>query len=110
VASKGFFKAGGFSGVYKGLPAAAAGSVPGAALFFGTYDTLKKKMVKASSSEGETPAIHMAAASCGETMACLVRVPTEVVKQSLQTSRYADLGSAVKGIPTDLFKARCNEP
>ena len=34
----GFIKAGGFSGVYNGLFSAAAGSMPGAALFFCTYD------------------------------------------------------------------------
>lgn len=34
----GFIKAGGFRGVYNGLGAAAAGSAPGAALFFSTYE------------------------------------------------------------------------
>lgn len=32
-------------------------------------------------------AIHMAAASCGEVAACLIRVPVEVVKQRTQASR-----------------------
>lgn len=35
---QGFVKAGGFSGIYNGLGAAAAGSAPGAALFFSTYE------------------------------------------------------------------------
>ena len=35
---QGFLKAGGFSGVYNGLGAAAAGSAPGAALFFSVYE------------------------------------------------------------------------
>ena len=35
--------------------------------------------------------VHMGAASCGEVMACLVRVPTEVVKQRAQTNK--DLSS-----------------
>lgn len=34
----GFLKAGGFRGIYNGLGAAAAGSAPGAALFFSTYE------------------------------------------------------------------------
>lgn len=34
----GFIKAGGFRGIYNGLGAAAAGSAPGAALFFSTYE------------------------------------------------------------------------
>ena len=37
----GFLAAGGFSGVYRGVWAAAAGSAPGAALFFGTYEYMK---------------------------------------------------------------------
>ena len=39
--SQGFMKAGGFSGVYKGLGAAALGSAPGSALFFATYEKMK---------------------------------------------------------------------
>jgi solute carrier family 25 S-adenosylmethionine transporter 26 len=35
---QGFLKAGGFTGVYQGLGAAAAGSAPGAALFFSVYE------------------------------------------------------------------------
>ncbi len=35
----GFFAAGGFRGIYKGLGATAVGSAPGAALFFGCYET-----------------------------------------------------------------------
>lgn len=97
-APEGFLKAGGFKGVYRGLPAAAAGSVPGAALFFGTYDTMKKKMVQASGKTDETPLIQMSAASMGETAACLVRVPTEVLKQSLQTGRYDTVSSAMSSI------------
>ena len=37
----GFLKSGGFKGIYNGLGSAAIGSVPGAALFFGTYETSK---------------------------------------------------------------------
>ena len=37
-APQGFLKAGGFRGIYNGLAAAAAGSAPGAALFFSTYE------------------------------------------------------------------------
>lgn len=35
---QGFRAAGGFAGIYNGLGAAAAGSAPGAALFFSTYE------------------------------------------------------------------------
>ena len=72
-APQGFIKAGGFSGVYKGLSAAAAGSAPGAALFFSTYEM--SKQILHNRNRGNTgyqlpqPAIHMIAASVGE-MVC----------------------------------------
>lgn len=76
------------------------GSAPGAALFFGTYETMKPAIAnlqheyfKSSSSPSSTsslfssPALtHMLAASIGEAMACLVRVPTEVLKSKMQTN------------------------
>jgi solute carrier family 25 S-adenosylmethionine transporter 26 len=39
---QGFWKAGGFRGVYQGLSAAATGSAPSASLFFSTYEFAKK--------------------------------------------------------------------
>lgn len=84
----GFFRAGGFSGIYRGLGAAAAGSAPGAALFFATYESAKANLathdLMASSSDAT---VHMTAASMGEVAACLVRVPTEVLKAKMQTAQ-----------------------
>ena len=37
----GFWAAGGFSGVYRGVVATALGASPGAALFFSAYETMK---------------------------------------------------------------------
>jgi solute carrier family 25 S-adenosylmethionine transporter 26 len=80
----GFRKSGGFNGVYRGLSIAAVGSVPGAAVFFSTYDT-SKKMLANSAPQLPEPVRHMGAASIAEVMACLIRVPTEVIKQRMQT-------------------------
>merc|ERR1712183_525036 len=94
---EGFFKAGGFKGVYRGLGAAAAGSAPGAALFFSTYETVKP--FAHNQLFGDRPvAVQGFAASSGEVMACLVRVPTEVVKQNMQTGRYGSVSEAFKTI------------
>jgi len=84
----GFLAAGGFRGVYRGVMAAAAGSAPGAALFFGTYETMKPVIADIRGGESSSnPALtHMTAASIGEAAACLVRVPTEVVKSKMQTN------------------------
>ena len=88
----GFFGSGGFRGMYRGISAAAAGSVPGAALFFGVYESSKAKLKPM----GIEPTLaHMTAASFGEVAACCVRVPVEVVKQRLQAGQYTSLRSGV---------------
>lgn len=97
--SSGFIKSGGFKGVYKGLSVAAVGSAPGAALFFSTYETMKTKLGGNEPAKGVCgPLIHMTAASCGEIVACLVRVPTEVVKQRMQTGMHSQAFSIIKHI------------
>jgi solute carrier family 25 S-adenosylmethionine transporter 26 len=76
----GFIKAGGFRGIYNGIGAAAAGSAPGAALFFSTYEKMKPVVLEWQEGVGfhnQAASSHMIAASFGEAAACLVRVPTE---------------------------------
>ncbi|ORY55736.1 S-adenosylmethionine transporter [Leucosporidium creatinivorum] len=85
----GFLASGGFSGVYRGLSSAVVGSAPGAAAFFTSYETLKGKLpllFPKLGTEEFAPALHMLSASGGEVTACLIRVPTEVVKQRSQTA------------------------
>lgn len=65
-----------------------------ASVFFVTYETLKAQLSKAlyperaSSAVGESPAVHMMAGTAAEISACMIRVPTEVVKSRQQTSAY----------------------
>ncbi|XP_047388050.1 S-adenosylmethionine mitochondrial carrier protein isoform X3 [Sciurus carolinensis] len=82
---QGFYKAGGFHGIYAGVPSAAIGSFPNAAAFFLTYEYVKWFLYTDSSSY-LMPMKHMLAASAGEVVACLIRVPSEVVKQRAQVS------------------------
>ncbi|GAA5876467.1 hypothetical protein JCM16303_003545 [Sporobolomyces ruberrimus] len=89
-AQQGFWAAGGFSGVYRGLGSAVVGSAPGAAAFFTTYELLKgtvlPQLFPSLSTKEWAPLLHMLSASGGEIAACMIRVPTEVVKQRSQTS------------------------
>lgn len=96
-AAEGFIKAGGFRGIYKGISAAGLGSAPGAALFFSTYETAKP-FTSSVFGDKHPVASQGCAASCGEVAACLVRVPTEIVKQNMQTGKYATLSEACGGI------------
>jgi len=111
--SAGFQASGGFKGIFKGINAAAAGSAPGAGLFFSTYETMKPlihRTIYGSSPEAGTgPISHMLAASCGEVAACLIRVPTEVVKQRMQVGMHDSIRSVVRNImqvdgPLGLFR------
>ena len=92
-APQGFLKAGGFTGIYRGLGAAAAGSVPGAALFFSVYETTRHVL------GADSVLAQIAAASAGELCACSIRVPVEVVKQSQQAGQIdASLGKGAAQI------------
>ncbi|KAF9242672.1 mitochondrial carrier domain-containing protein [Melanogaster broomeanus] len=83
--AQGFLKAGGFRGIYKGVGSVVVGSAPGAAIFFSTYEMAKQSLPL----HGQlAPLNHMISASIGEIAACLVRVPTEVIKTRTQTSSY----------------------
>ncbi|CAG2110326.1 unnamed protein product [Medioppia subpectinata] len=84
----GFWKSGGFRHIYSGLSSAMVGSAPNAALFFCAYET-SKSTLKTYMSERYDPIIHMVSASAGEVTACLIRVPTEVVKQRAQASNMS---------------------
>uniref|UniRef100_A0A8C5SQI9 Mitochondrial S-adenosylmethionine carrier protein n=1 Tax=Laticauda laticaudata TaxID=8630 RepID=A0A8C5SQI9_LATLA len=62
---QGFKKAGGFRGIYAGVPSAAVGSFPNAAAFFVTYE-YTKAVLHTDGSPYLSPIIHMMAASFGE--------------------------------------------
>ena len=122
--SRGFWASGGFSGIYRGVGSAFAGSAPGAALFFVTYDGAKRKLHElvagtgtgrsavthnaegkpfggdggAGASAFAEPLVHMAAATAGEVAACAVRVPTEVVKQRAQAKQHPSSLAALTAI------------
>lgn len=99
--AQGFFAAGGFRGIYRGVGSALVGSAPGAAFFFCTYEATKSFLTTPSITNphtqptaGSRAAEHMLAASLGEVAACAVRVPTEVVKQRAQAGQHGGSSAA----------------
>lgn len=107
--SAGFSASGGFSGMYKGIGSAFWGSAPGAALFFITYDGVKRALARpatARTASGQEYKLepqsgagtHMLAASLAEVAACAVRVPTEVVKQRAQAGQHPSSIEALRHI------------
>ncbi|KAK9448671.1 mitochondrial carrier [Limtongia smithiae] len=93
-AKGGFFRNGGWHGVYRGVGSAIVGSSPAASLFFLTYEGVNAALYPHAQEwfggmehNGAAHALtHMTAAILGEIAACTVRVPTEVVKQRAQAS------------------------
>ena len=83
--------------MYNGLAAAAGGSAPGAALFFSVYETSKNALVRRTDERWHS-ACYMGASSLGEIGACLVRVPTENVKQKMQAGLFKTTGECMRNI------------
>lgn len=91
-AKGGFFVNGGYRGIYKGLGSAVVASAPGASLFFVAYDSMKSflkpkfQQVMPKANESLVDVVtQMSSSSIGEISACMVRVPSEVIKQRTQT-------------------------
>jgi len=97
---KGFWKAGGFTGIYNGVLATALGASPGSAMFFSAYEGMKPRL-KALNGGNEHWLHHSFSASCGEVAACVVRVPTAVVTQRMQVGQYKTFPEAVTKIAAE---------
>lgn len=99
--SRGGWKAlvtsGGGKGLYAGLMGNLAGVFPASALFVAAYEPLKKKLLLELPKEYSAVG-HLAAAAGAGVVASLVRVPTEVVKQRMQTGQFRSASSAAKEI------------
>jgi solute carrier family 25 S-adenosylmethionine transporter 26 len=96
-AEGGFWKAGGFSGIYRGVLATALGASPGSAMFFSAYEGMKPRLRELNGGK-EHWLHHSFSASCGEVAACIVRVPTAVVTQRMQIGLYKTFPEAVSKI------------
>ncbi|XP_076229176.1 mitochondrial S-adenosylmethionine carrier protein [Nomia melanderi] len=79
----GFIKSGGYKRLYQGIGPVMVGSAPSAAIFFVTYEGIKDVFQPRIPQQYHT-LIHMTAAALGEMVACLIRVPVEVMKQRKQ--------------------------
>lgn len=82
-------------GLYSGLAGNLAGVLPASAIFVGVYEPAKQKMLK-SLPENCSAIAHLTAGALGGIAASLIRVPTEVVKQRMQTRQFASAPDAVR--------------
>ncbi|KAG4200962.1 hypothetical protein ERO13_A05G246600v2 [Gossypium hirsutum] len=82
-------------GLYSGLGGNLAGVLPASAIFLGVYEPAKQKLLKALP-ENLSAFAHLTAGALGGAASSLVRVPTEVVKQRMQTGQFASAPAAVR--------------
>ncbi|GMI68632.1 SAM TRANSPORTER1, S-adenosylmethionine carrier 1 [Hibiscus trionum] len=84
-------------GLYSGLAGNLAGVLPASALFVGVYEPTKQKLLKLFP-ENLSAFAHLTAGAIGGIAASLIRVPTEVVKQRMQTGQFTSASNAVRVI------------
>ncbi|WOG82078.1 hypothetical protein DCAR_0101239 [Daucus carota subsp. sativus] len=84
-------------GLYSGLAGNIAGVLPASAIFVGVYEPAKQKLLK-SLPENLSALAHLTAGALGGAASSIVRVPTEVVKQRMQTGQFISAPNAVRAI------------
>ncbi|XP_061345174.1 S-adenosylmethionine carrier 1, chloroplastic/mitochondrial-like [Gastrolobium bilobum] len=82
-------------GLYSGLAGNLAGVLPASAIFIGVYEPTKQKLLK-SLPDHLSSVAHFAAGVIGGTASSFVRVPTEVIKQRMQTGQFGSAMAAVR--------------
>ncbi|XP_031387022.1 S-adenosylmethionine carrier 1, chloroplastic/mitochondrial [Punica granatum] len=82
-------------GLYSGLTGNLAGVLPASALFVGVYEPTKQKLLRMLP-ENLSAVAHLTAGAIGGIAASLIRVPTEVVKQRMQTGQFKSAPDAVR--------------
>ncbi|CAO2830568.1 unnamed protein product [Amaranthus hypochondriacus] len=82
-------------GLYSGLAGNIAGVLPASAAFLGVYEPTKQKLLRLLP-ENLSAVAHLTAGAVGGVAASLIRVPTEVVKQRMQTGQFASAPDAVR--------------
>ena len=88
------FKGGGISKLYSGVWGNLAGVAPATALFFAVYEPVKHSVTECLPKDQEKLG-PLAAGAVAGLVASMVRVPTEVVKQRMQTGEFQRLFKAV---------------
>ncbi|KAL5555833.1 hypothetical protein UlMin_038069 [Ulmus minor] len=82
-------------GLYSGLAGNLAGVLPASAVFVGVYEPAKQKLLQMFP-ENLSAVAHFTAGAMGGIAASLIRVPTEVVKQRMQTGQFTSAPDAVR--------------
>ena len=73
--------------MYSGFIPAVIGAIPSSAIYFGSYETIKKYLSIQFQDRLSRQSIHMLSASCGNLFSSIIFVPKEAIKQNIQAVR-----------------------
>ena len=82
--AKDVIKNDGIAGLYKGLPTSIIGGIPAAFIYFGSYELWKKNTLQFEFLQRHSFISYLSAGMFAETMAWIIFVPVDVLKERLQ--------------------------
>ena len=74
----------GLSGLYRGFSVSLFGSIPAAGLYFGSYEFFKKQTLQNQFFQSHPFLSYLAGGMFAETIACILFVPIDVIKERRQ--------------------------
>ena len=81
----------GMGGLYRGFAIHISGSIPAAALYFGSYEFFKSRVLENDFFKDRPFLAHMSGGMFAEAVACSIFVPVDVIKERRQVQ--ANLGT-----------------
>ena len=78
------FRTEGVAGLYRGFGAILVGGTPGTMVYLCSYDIIKDRLSTLNTRQDADFMVHFAAGMLAETLACIIYVPVDVIKERLQ--------------------------
>lgn len=76
--------------LYRGFSATIIGGTPGTIIYLCSYDIFKQKLLSAGDHNEENVFVHFLSGILAETVACLIYVPVDVIKERCQIQHKTD--------------------
>jgi hypothetical protein len=80
------FQKEGLRGLYRGFGAIFIGGTPGTMIYLSSYEVFKKKLSDNDKNDNKEFVVHFCSGMLAETIACIIYVPVDVVKERMQVS------------------------
>jgi hypothetical protein len=87
------FRTEGITGLYRGFGAILLGGTPGTMVYLCSYDIIKDRLSSLNTRDDTDFVVHFAAGMLAETLACIIYVPVDVIKERLQVQHSSTSNS-----------------